>query len=399
MSSFRSFQFLIAFIALLFSCGNEDDHISNSDLPEIIASDLEIAEGNEGEHEVALSFKLSKASSMEVSLRYSTEGLTAKADDDFVSSIGEEVTFVPGDTIENVQLIIVGDNNLELKEEIRLVITEVENASFDGIHPVVAIKNDDSFTPVEDEEGFITPSDYPGMELIWSDEFDGPNLNPDFWNYDIGDGCPELCGWGNREIQYYTMDEENVFLEDGRLHIRADNRLETSQFISGRINTKGKQEIKFGRIDIRAKLPRTQGIWPAIWMLGSNIDFVGWPASGELDIMELRGQEPDKILGTVHWDDGGHNFLGSEITLERNSTFSDKFHVFTILWEKNSIHWLVDYEEFFNVNPARLKGKYPFNQPFFFIFNVAIGGDFVGSIDASTEFPQTMEIDYVRVFR
>ena len=178
------------------------------------------------------------------------------------------------------------------------------------------------------------------------------------------------------------------------------SRINSSTFRSARLNTKGKREFQFGRIDIRAKLPEGQGLWPALWMLGANIDEVSWPACGEIDITELVGHEANKVHATAHWGASGgpSTFITETRAIQEN--FSENFHVFSILWKQNSMEWFLDEEKFHtitaqNVSPA----AYPFNQKFFFVFNVAVGGNWPGNPDSTTEFPQEMEIDYVRVFQ
>jgi beta-glucanase (GH16 family) len=163
--------------------------------------------------------------------------------------------------------------------------------------------------------------------------------------------------------------------------------------------TKAKKEFQYGRIDIRARLPYGQGIWPAIWMLGANIDDVGWPRCGEIDIMELVGHLPKVSHGTAHYDVDGWASKGSSYALTTGQTFSDEFHVFTIVWEMNRIKWYVDYNKFFELSAQDVGGTYPFNNPFFFIMNIAVGGNWPGDPDETTVFPQTMEVDYIRVFQ
>ncbi|HNE29984.1 MAG TPA: glycoside hydrolase family 16 protein, partial [Saprospiraceae bacterium] len=168
------------------------------------------------------------------------------------------------------------------------------------------------------------------------------------------------------------------------------------------IVTKGKKQFKFGRVDIRAALPEGKGLWPALWMLGSNIDAVGWPACGEIDIMELAGDIPNRVVGTVHYgaNTSQHQYNPMSKYLSGNANFQDEFHVFSIIWEADKIQFLVDDELYHTITPASLNGaSYPFNKNFFFIFNVAVGGNFPGNPDSSTPFPQRMIVDYIRVFQ
>lgn len=244
--------------------------------------------------------------------------------------------------------------------------------------------------------GFSTPLSYPNYTLVWHDEFDGASLSPD-WIYELGNG---QWGWGNNELQYYR--QENVEVADGILRITAKQEAFGGfNYTSGRIKTQGKQSFMHGRIDIRAALPYGQGLWPALWMLGDNINSVSWPNCGEIDIMELVGGSGAKdrtVYGTIHWDDNGsHASYGGDNALS-SGTFADEFHVFSIIWDQNQIRWLRDDIQYHNadLSPAGLS---EFQQNFFFVFNVAVGGNWPGSPDGSTVFPQTMYVDYVRVFQ
>lgn len=245
------------------------------------------------------------------------------------------------------------------------------------------------------EAGYSTPDNYEGWDLVWQDEFDGDALNTSDWTYEIGTGAG---GWGNNEWQYYR--ENNTSVRDGYLIIEARKEAFGGQdYTSSRIITKGNQEFQYGRIDIRAALPQGQGIWPALWMLGANISSVGWPSCGEIDIMEMIGgsNREKTVHGTLHWDNGGHNYFGGDYSLT-SGAFSDEFHVFTIIWNAESITWLVNDEEFHShdITSAELS---EFHNDFFLIFNLAVGGNWPGYPDETTSFPQRLTVDYVRVFQ
>lgn len=244
--------------------------------------------------------------------------------------------------------------------------------------------------------GYTTPLTYAGYNLVWSDEFDGTTLSSQ-WAFDLGTGS---WGWGNNELQYYRT--QNVTVSNGLLEIKA--KAETfngQQFTSSRIKTQGINSWKYGRIDVRAALPYGKGIWPAIWMLGDNISTAGWPACGEIDIMEMIGGvgSPDRtVYGTAHWSDNGtHAQFGGNRSLP-SGKFADEFHVFSIVWNQNSIRWFIDDVQYnvLDITPAQLS---EFQQNFFLILNVAVGGNWPGSPDGTTVFPQSMYVDYVRVFQ
>ncbi|MFN6015883.1 MAG: family 16 glycosylhydrolase [Flavobacteriales bacterium] len=243
--------------------------------------------------------------------------------------------------------------------------------------------------------GYSTPSSYPGYTLVWSDEFNGTTVSSD-WTFDIGTGN---SGWGNNELQYYT--DQNVTVAGGFLEIKAKSETFNSQeYTSTRMKTQGLNSWKYGRIDIRAALPYGKGIWPALWMLGDNISSVGWPSCGEIDIVEMIGGEglnDRTIHGTAHWNQSGHSQYGNSYSLP-SGKFADEFHVFSIIWDATSIKWLMDDVQYnqLDITPAELS---EFQNNFFLIFNVAVGGNWPGNPDATTVFPQSMYVDYVRVFQ
>ena len=247
------------------------------------------------------------------------------------------------------------------------------------------------------QDGYNTPISYTGYNLVWADEFNGSELDMGSWSYNVGRGNG---GWGNNESQYYTEGTNNCVVKDGRLIITAKREnVANAEYSSARIVTQGKKEFQYGRIDMRAKLPKGQGIWPALWMLGSNITSAGWPACGEIDIMELVGHIPNTVYGTAHWGSSfPSTYRTGQISLPAGE-FDDQYHVFTIIWEQNQIKWYMDDKAFHTITPSNTGSIYPFNNKFFFIFNVAVGGNWPGYPDGTTVFPQTMEVDFVRVFQ
>jgi beta-glucanase (GH16 family) len=256
-------------------------------------------------------------------------------------------------------------------------------------------------TPVNEipTKGYSTPSMYPGMQLIWADEFEGTTLDEKNWNYELGDGCPGNCGWGNNELENYR--KENTTVKNGYLFIQAKSEaFNGKQYTSSRLTTQNKVNIKYGRIDIRAALPKGKGIWPALWMLGKNINEVGWPKCGEIDIMEMVGgtTTDNQVNGTVHWDhNNSHAEYGGNTKLAAG-IFNDEFHVFTITWDEKFIRWYLDDKQYhvIDITPSGLS---ELKEEFFLVFNVAVGGNWPGNPDGSTMFPQNMIVDYVRVFK
>ncbi len=257
-----------------------------------------------------------------------------------------------------------------------------------------------TFWSCQDEDNTIVNRDY---QLVWEDNFDGSaGKAPDAskWVYDLGIG-PGNDGWGNQELQYYTNRPENVALDGtGNLAITARRESYAGRgFTSARLNTKGVFAQAYGRFEARIKLPWGPGIWPAFWMLGSNIDQVTWPQCGEIDIMEYRGQEPNLIHGSVH---GPGYSGGAAITKSYgfiNDRFDVDFHVFAVEWGKDFIDFYVDEVLYQRLKPEDAPGEWVYNQPFFIIMNIAVGGNFVGFPTSQTPFPQTMLVDYVKVYK
>lgn len=241
-------------------------------------------------------------------------------------------------------------------------------------------------------------SNLPQWKLVWNDEFNGPDgspVDPAKWEYDLGG-----WGWGNEEAEYYTDRTKNVYQENGFLVIQAlRENYEGREYTSGRIKTKGRFELLYGRIEARIKLPFGQGIWPAFWMLGNDIDTNNWPNCGEIDIMENIGREPDIIHGTIHGPGYSGAWGPTGLFQTKDKKVSDDFHVYAIEWEPNQIRWYFDDQCYFTIGPDDILGKWVFDHPFFILLNVAVGGSWPGYPDETTVFPQKMLVDYVRVYQ
>ncbi len=239
---------------------------------------------------------------------------------------------------------------------------------------------------------------------LWQDEFDYAGL-PDSsrWDYDLGDGCPRVCGWGNNEAQFYTSDLRNARVENGALIIEAHHdSLGGKAYTSARLVTKHKGDWTYGRIEVRAKLPKGRGTWPAIWMLSTDWKYGGWPASGEIDIMEHVGFDPGVIHGTIHTESYNHVKRTQKEGKITVADASEAFHTYAIDWTKNKIDFWVDNNRYHTVVRGEndTPNEWPFDQRFHLIVNIAVGGNWGGmqGIDESI-WPQRMEIDYVRVYQ
>jgi beta-glucanase (GH16 family) len=257
-----------------------------------------------------------------------------------------------------------------------------------------------AFFGCKEDDNAIVDRNY---QLVWEDDFTGlAGTSPDAtkWTYDIGIG-PGNDGWGNNELEYYTDRPENASL-DGAGNLAITARSESfggRSFTSARLNTKGIFAQTYGRFEARIKMPWGPGIWPAFWMLGANIDEVAWPQCGEIDIMEYRGQEPTLVHGSLH---GPGYSGGAAITKSfsyTNDRFDVGFHLFAVEWGENYIDYYVDDTLYQRITPEDVPGEWVYNQPFFIILNVAVGGNYVGFPTPQTLFPQTMLVDYVKVYK
>lgn len=392
-------KFLIFIFTFTYLVACSDNSVTPPETFTFSMEPLTVPEGNQTKT-VFLSLRLDKNAADPIVVFLKTTDKSAVAGEDYVGFESQRIEFASGARQANCKIEILGDEEFEQTEEFIVEVIEIDGANLQQTFAVITIENDDINTDISiPTTGYSTPKTYDNMNMIWGDEFEGEILNEDDWTFEIGNGS---SGWGNNELEYYR--KENTSLKDGNLIIQAREELFAGfKYTSSRIITKDKLEFTFGRIDIRAVVPEGQGIWPALWMLGANISEVGWPKCGEIDIMELVGHKPSTVHGTVHYPDQGGNrlFKGSETSLSGGKKFSQEFHVFSLIWKEDSIEWLLDDKKFYTANKQVLgaQNPYPFNDPFFFIFNVAVGGNWPGSPDASTSFPQNMIVDYIRVFQ
>jgi beta-glucanase (GH16 family) len=251
-----------------------------------------------------------------------------------------------------------------------------------------------------------SPAEKNSWMLVWSDEFDGQNgsgVDPSKWIAETGGN-----GWGNKELEYYTARTQNAHVQGGNLAIKAVREKYAGpdgvmrDFTSARLKTQGKFAQAYGRFEARIKIPGGQGMWPAFWMLGDDIDKAAWPACGEIDIMENIGKEPDTVYGSIHGPGFiGSTGLGSPYKLPNGKQFADDFHLFAVEWEPDVIRFFVDDHLYSARTRAELKPgwEWPFDHPFFLLLNLAVGGDWPGDPNATSIFPQSMLVDFVRVYK
>jgi beta-glucanase (GH16 family) len=339
---------------------------------------------------------LSQASGNEVSLDYTTVAGSAAENTDF-KPISGTLNIPANQVAASISVDVTGDSLRKVNQIFYVQLNNPKNCTIGTGQGTGTIINEDVLYFPVDNTGYSTPTSYPGYTLVWSDEFAGNTINQNNWTFETGNNN----GWGNNELENYTDGTQNAFVSQGNLIIEArQENYGGNSYTSARMKTEDKQIFTYGRVDIRAKLPAGQGLWPALWLLGNNINTVGWPACGEIDMMELLGQVPNKVYGTIHWgaDPASGAQYGTTYTLPSGS-FDQQFHVYSMLWQQDSIKLYIDDQQYFSASKADVSGTYPFNSNFFFIFNVAIGGNFPGSPDGTTTFPQRMVVDYIRVFQ
>ena len=337
--------------------------------------------GGAGGGDACLDFDTSTVSN--VSFAPGSEDWSLVADPSFESR-GTQMNF----SDSGFMSYYVGSSSYEI---IEITETELYVRTLDAADPNLAWYHKFTSTP----GGSGSDDEYVFTDLVWEDDFNTDGA-PDStkWTYDLG--TTDIfgnTGWGNQEAQSYTDNAENVIVEGGSLKITA--KKEGNDYTSARIKTQGLYDFTYGRVEVRAKLPASQGTWPAIWMLGSNHPTAGWPYSGEVDIMEQRGDDKERVLGTSHWYNtaGSNNAsYGESTTVENPST---EFHLYTVEWTEGAVKIFLDDVKYYELtNSADL----PFNADFYLILNVAMGGTLGGDIDPS--FTQdTMEIDYIKVFQ
>jgi beta-glucanase (GH16 family) len=393
---------LFAVLTIFSNCNcskKGDSPVPAPSLSKISVDDVSRPEGNTGTASFTFTITLDHSFSQDISVTYTTAEGSARVNADFVPAT-QTITFLPNEVQKTISVTVVGDDVKEGNDDFKIVLSNAVNgAIYKGIGTGV-IENDDSRVDFTNA-GYDAPASYPGYTLAWADEFNGTSLNPSDWSFENGDGCPTICGWGNNELEYYTNRPENLFFQSGKMIIEArKENYSGKSYTSSKILTRGKKVFKYARIDIRAKLPQGKGIWPAFWLLPQNNVFGGWPKSGEIDLMEMIGHEANRSYGTLHFGPGpASTQLGGNFTLP-SGIFNDEFHVFSLEWKQNQIKWLID-GNIYSTHTSTEFGtnNYPFNEDFFLIFNMAVGGNWPGSPDAATYFPQWLIVDYIRVYQ
>ncbi|MES1198251.1 MAG: family 16 glycosylhydrolase [Chitinophagaceae bacterium] len=392
---------IISMLLIIASgCSKGGRNSGTETTPTMSFDDVSFAEGTGAVNNIEFKLMLNKASSKQITVTYSTVEGTAKGGADFTVVTNQSVTFQPNEIEKKIIISIVADDLKEPDETFQIRVQNPSNVILLKETGIITLRNDDTKIAFNNT-GYDAPTSYTGYILAWSDEFNSTSLDAGAWSAESGDGCPGLCGWGNNELQYYTAPPNNLFFQDGKMFIEARSESYGGKnYTSSRIKTQGKKTFKYGRIDVRAILPKGKGIWPAFWLLPQDNVYGGWPKSGEIDMTELMGSEPSKVLGTLHFGPGPNSTYISRNYSLTGSTFNDQFHVFSLEWKQDQLKWYIDDNLFSTINKADLgSNNYPFNENFYFIINLAVGGNFPGAPDAGTLFPQWLILDYIRVYQ
>ena len=388
----RPLIFPVASILLFAACGGGEEQTP----AEFRFSNDRTAFENEANSVFSFDVRIDEAKTEEVRVQYATVDGSATAGEDYIATSGT-LTFAPGETKKSIEVDIIVDEWLEPDENFVVALSAPEGGYLrDNIQEAVGtIRNDDTSIQISDA-GYSTPDSYPGMTLVWGDEFDTPGVpDPSKWTYDLGNGA---WGWGNNELQNYTNSPENVTVQDGRCYIFARN---DGGFTSARLKTQGIFDFQYGRVDIRAILPIGQGIWPAGCSDPTSTRWAGprvarstsWSSSVTSRASCTARYTGDRTTPTdsttaslpPHWNSRPRSLTSSTSSLE---------------WQEDEIKLFLDDQHYHTITPANMNGfEYPFNDAFFFIMNVAIGGNWPGDPDDTTPFPGFMAVDYIRVFQ
>ncbi|MEL6650050.1 MAG: family 16 glycosylhydrolase, partial [Bacteroidota bacterium] len=383
----RFHLFIIVALFSLFSlaCKNE----VSGPQPEVSIEGLSFEEGNTARI-VNLSLTLSASAEETISIYVSSTDGSAEKGRDYIEFSRKLIEIAPGQTSAEVGITILGDESFEEDENFRVEIVEAIGATIKLASAEVTLQNDDADALLL-LQGPDSPLSYPGMTLHWQDEFDGNSLDANTWTQEVREE-----GWFNEELQYYTDEDRNLTVRDGFLIIEARDENHSSQtgrnfnYTSARISSEDKFTFQYGRVDIRAAMPEGQGIWPALWTLGNNISSVSWPACGEIDILEMiggpevPGQRGETVVhNAIHWQNAGsHASDGGHYDLPSGSLHGE-FHVYSLIWTDQSVTFLIDDVER-DVIDITGSEKTEFHDSHFFIMNIAVGGTWPGSPDATT---------------
>ncbi len=380
------FRVMVPCILLMGSCTRGPVEYG---LPKVTLLPRNDTEGSGKNKVITVKAKHSHASDLPVTVTYSTEDSTAKANLDYIPIDDSTFVFNPGETLATFHVTFISDTITEFTKAFKIIITKVDNGQGIGESLPITITDDDFYNVSQTTDGYISPLQIPGMRLMLAEEFTD-SLSPLFdFNYDIGQSTLF------NQLQTFTNNPQNIKVSNGNLVITA--RKDGDKYTSAGLNTRSIVYFQYGLIMIRAKMPKGTGIWPSFWMLGNDFDGTNWPLCGQIDIATLRGQDPNQMMGAVYYYLSDVQERQSYFSLPLyTDTFSDEYHVFSILWQPDQIQWYVDNKKYMTFSKSDVGDSYVFNSQFWLNITLAVGGNLVGDPDFSTQFPQTMKIDYIR---
>jgi hypothetical protein len=390
-------SYIGAILIFFIFTGCERDPFDLNHLPEIRLQPVSVVEGDQLPDLYPYPIRLEKPCAVDLVMYCSSQAISAVAGEDYIDLNDEPVSMPAGQTYLEIPLGILGDTLMEFTEQFEISIQYDYQGVNRSARAVITIENDDYIHPKLNTDGYTTSLQYPGMKLIWHDEFDQGQINSDHWNYDAPNAFPMNCGGSDDEIGRYTGDIDHLTVRDGKLFLSASYDPETGIYRSTRVNTKEKVNIRYGRIDFRAKLAPGNGLASSLLLLGKEAD---WPTGGEIDVLKMAGKDCSSIYCSLVYEEGSVKTFEKKSSLpDPSSDLTGYFHLYTLLWEEDRITWLLDYIPYYSVNRETFPDEYIFNHEFFLKINLAVGGNFAGMPDAATEFPASMEIDYVRVYQ
>jgi beta-glucanase (GH16 family) len=391
---YRKFFFFIILPALCLLTACDNDKVDLSNPPVIRVATATITENDQSAEIRNFNASIEKSWPEDLLFFWSLEGMTALPGSDFKAVSDMQAVIPAGMLAVSLPVEIIDDTLMEFTEQF---LIRIRQEGRQDRQTIITILNDDYLNPEWTVEGAETSLLYPGMQLVWHDEFDGNAIKTEYWNYDEPGGFPVNCGGNDGQIAKYTGDMTHLRLDDGRLIITATVDTATGIYRSARINSKEKINISFGRIDIRAKLAGGSGLASGFSMIGSNGE---WPASGEIEIAKMAGRQPGSITAGLVYDNEGARYVEKQLNIESNNPeLTDIFHIYTILWDNHRIIWLLDYMPYYSISRLEFPGTYLYNDPFFFRVNLAVGGLFAGDPFDPAVFPSDLEVDYIRVYQ
>ncbi len=394
------FRIVLSVFILLLLLGCAENNDVDPAVPSLKIKPVSLPEGSAGHALQSIPVFLEAPFADDIHFTWSTLGMTASSWKDYIPVDSQPEIIKAGKDTLMLSLTLIGDTLAEFTEQFIIKLYDFNVSALDDFEFTITIEDDDILVPEAADDGYITPLQLPEMNLVWHDEFSEDTLNGNYWNRDPANAFPRNCGWGYDEKGKYSGGPENLSLKDGKLIITSTVDPQTGIYRTSRITSMEKFTLTGGRIDVRARLAEAPGTASNIWMLGHDMSDVGWPAAGEIDIMRYAGKDRHSVHGGLVYDsENGPVVERSVCTAYDSDCLSEKFNIYTLIWEENRMQWLVNDKLYRVLDANDLAGKKILNKPFFLVINLAVGGEFAENIMDPSDFPQTMTVDYIRVYQ